>query len=232
MNIVVTGASSGIGYATVLEMVRQKVTRIYALGRNAVKLQQLQNACAAIGDTEVILVECDLTQINFEDLRSVFGENCIDVLINNAGALVYAPFENISPTDLDLIYKTNVYAPFLLTQLLLPNLKKSKIAHVVNIGSMGGVQGSLKFSGLSVYSSSKAAIAGLSECLAQELKTQGIKVNCLALGAVNTEMLASAFPGYKSEMEPQMMAEYIVDFALKQHKFINGKIVAVSATTP
>jgi NAD(P)-dependent dehydrogenase (short-subunit alcohol dehydrogenase family) len=116
--------------------------------------------------------------------------------------------------------------------LLLPALKKSKNAHVVNISSMGGFQGSAKFSGLSAYSSSKSALSGLSECLAEELKPYHIAVNCLAIGAVQTEMLGKAFPGYKAPLKPSEMAEYLCDFALQGHRYFNGKIIPVSSSTP
>ena len=94
------------------------------------------------------------------------------------------------------------------------------------------LQGSAKFPGLTAYSSSKAAIAGLTECLAEELKDKNISVNCLAIGAVQTEMLEEAFPGYKAPLSPKQMAEYIFDFALKGHQYYNGKILPVSSSTP
>ena len=97
---------------------------------------------------------------------------------------------------------------------------------------MGGVQGSSKFAGLSAYSSSKSALSGLTECLAEELKEKNISVNCLALGAVQTEMLSKAFPGYKAPLQPKQMANFIVDFALTGHQYFNGKIIPVSSTTP
>jgi len=97
---------------------------------------------------------------------------------------------------------------------------------------MGGFQGSVKFKGLSYYSASKAAIACLTECLATEFADSGISVNCLALGAVQTEMLNEAFPGYKAPVDSLQMAEYITDFALRGHKVFNGKILPVAMSTP
>jgi 3-oxoacyl-[acyl-carrier protein] reductase len=156
----------------------------------------------------------------------------IDILINNAGFLVNKQFEDISNDELKKVYDVNVFAPFKLIQLLLPLLKKSSRAHIVNISSMGGVQGSSKFSGLSAYSSSKAAIASLSECLAEEFKGDHISVNALAIGAVQTEMLSEAFPGYIAPLNPKEMAEYIFKFATEGAKYFNGKIISVSSTTP
>ena len=232
MNVVVTGASTGIGYEIVKELVRSKVDTIYIISRNRNKLDTLKEECKVIGKTEVVVLPLDLCEINTMDLNSIIANETIDVIINNAGQLVNKPFESISLLQLEQVYQTNVFGPFLLLQQLLPNLRKSKIAHVVNIGSMGGVQGASKFSGLTAYSSSKAALASLTECLAEELKKDNIKVNCLALGAVNTEMLSAAFPGYVAEMQPKDMAKYIVHFALVDHQFINGKIIPLSFSTP
>lgn len=232
MNVVVTGASSGIGYAVVKELVKQKASVIYVISRNGEKLNHLKEECKSIGATDVIVIPMDLNGMNADKLKLIIGENSIDILINNAGSLVNAPFSEINLQQLEQVYKTNVFAPFLLIQLLIPNLTQSKIAHVVNIGSIGGVQGSSKFPGLSAYSSSKAAIAGLSECLAEELKEFHIKVNCLALGAVNTEMLANAFPGYVANINPEEMAKYIVHFAMNDYKYMNGKVLSISSTTP
>ncbi|MBL7933330.1 MAG: SDR family oxidoreductase, partial [Bacteroidia bacterium] len=138
----------------------------------------------------------------------------------------------ISSAELTSVYQTNVFAPFILTQKLVPLMGRKSKAHIVNISSMGGVQGSSKFPGLSAYSSSKTALCGLTECLAEELKTNNISVNCLAIGSVQTEMLAKAFPGYKAPLSAKQMAEFISDFALNGHKYFNGKIIPVSSTTP
>jgi NAD(P)-dependent dehydrogenase (short-subunit alcohol dehydrogenase family) len=97
---------------------------------------------------------------------------------------------------------------------------------------MGGFQGSAKYKGLSYYSASKAAIACLTECLAKEFSEYGIRVNCLALGAVQTEMLDEAFPGYKAPVNAKQMAEFVSGFALNGHKFFNGKILPVAIGNP
>ncbi|MCK7533451.1 MAG: SDR family oxidoreductase [Marinilabiliales bacterium] len=98
-----------------------------------------------------------------------------------------------------------------------------KGAHIVNISSMGGYQGSSKYKGLSYYSASKAAISCLSECLAGEFSGTGITVNCLALGAVQTEMFEEAFPGSQAPVSTMEMAQFIVNFALNGNRFFNGK---------
>jgi NAD(P)-dependent dehydrogenase (short-subunit alcohol dehydrogenase family) len=97
---------------------------------------------------------------------------------------------------------------------------------------MGGVQGSAKFPGLAAYSSSKAALANLSELLAEELKEKNIRVNCLALGAAQTEMLETAFPGYKAPVTAAEMAQWVGWFAINGHRFFNGKVLPVALSTP
>jgi NAD(P)-dependent dehydrogenase (short-subunit alcohol dehydrogenase family) len=117
-----------------------------------------------------------------------------------------------------------------LTRIALPYLQKG--SHVVTISSMGGIQGSLKFPGLSAYSSSKGAVITLSELLAEEYKELGIAFNVLALGAVQTEMLEEAFPGYQAPISAANMAQYIVDFTLTGNQYYNGKVLEVSSTNP
>ena len=129
-------------------------------------------------------------------------------------------------------FHVNLFSTVNLLKAIKPYLKASDQAHVVNIGSMGGFQGSSKFPGLAAYSSAKGALAILTECLAEEWKNDGISVNCLCLGAVNTEMLASAFPGYKAPLDAVEMAEFIADFAVKAQRFMNGKIIPVALSDP
>jgi NAD(P)-dependent dehydrogenase (short-subunit alcohol dehydrogenase family) len=228
--ILITGASSGVGYQTALQLA-EKGHAVIALARNAKLLNQLSNA----SNGKIISLPHDLSQLNFDGLLTFLKEKTvskIDVLINNAGQLVNKPFENISKEDLQTAYNTNVFAPYLLIQSLLPLLKNSNNPHVINISSVGGIQGSVKFSGLSAYSSSKGALSILTECLAEEFKEINIKVNCLALGAVNTEMLAKAFPGYNAPLSASEMGNYVTWFAENGHQYFNGKIIPVALSTP
>ncbi len=227
MNIIVTGASRGIGF----ELVKHFLSdghKVCCLTRNLDSLKKLSHP-------GLIYYATDLSSQKSIDEAVVFINQHfthVDCIINNAGLLVNKSYELISYTELQNVYQVNVFAPYYLTQQLLPLLGKQSKTHVVNISSMGGFQGSAKFAGLSAYSSSKAAIAGLTECLAEELKEKNISVNCLAIGAVQTEMLAEAFPGYQAPLSPKQMAEYIFDFTLKGHQYYNGKILPVSSSTP
>jgi NAD(P)-dependent dehydrogenase (short-subunit alcohol dehydrogenase family) len=154
----------------------------------------------------------------------------VDILINNAGYLVNKPFSEITSEEFKRCYNVNLFGVVDVAKTVLPFMTKN--GHVVNISSMGGIQGSTKFSGLSAYSSSKGALITLTEVLAEEFKETGPSFNVLALGAVQTEMLEEAFPGYKASLSAIEMAKYIADFALKGNKFYNGKVLQVSNSTP
>lgn len=151
-------------------------------------------------------------------------------MINNSGYLVSKPFDKLRREDFLRSFDVNVFGTAAITQAVLPFMKKS--GHVVNISSMGGVQGSLKFPGLAAYSSSKGAMITLTEVLAEEYKETGPSFNAMALGAVQTEMLEEAFPGYKAPHTAKEMAQYIMDFSLTGNKYYNGKILEVSSSTP
>ena len=148
----------------------------------------------------------------------------------SAGCLIKKPFTEISEVELEDSFRVNCFSPFILTQSLIPFFTKD--AHVLSISSMGGVQGSKKFPGLSAYSTSKSTLITLTECLAEEFKMTDFIFNCLALGAVNTEMLNKAFPGYDAPISASEMGEFIVDFFLNGGKYFNGQVIPVSLTTP
>ena len=116
--------------------------------------------------------------------------------------------------------------------MLFRSLEKKIHAHVVNISSMGGIQGSLKFRGLSAYSSSKGALITLTECLSEELKEEGIRVNCIALGSVETEMFSTAFPGMKASAKADEMGAWVGRFGIEGCIYFNGKTLPISIATP
>jgi short-subunit dehydrogenase len=237
MNIIITGASKGIGYELVKIFAKNKSNTIIALARNHNLLDQLKNECNNQNSGgHVIAMPFDLENPNHVK-KQLKKEICkhihsVDILINNAGNLVNKPFEELSIEEMETSFHINTISPAVIIQELIPLLQKSGNAHVVNISSMAGFQGSSKFPGLSIYSSSKAAIASLTECLAEEYKDQNITFNALALGAVNTEMLAEAFPDLKAPLNADEMASFIGDFALNGHKYFKGKILPVNLSTP
>ena len=224
-NIVITGTSRGIGFELV-QLFAKAGHKVLALSRNAKPVQNLNldNVTAFsfdLGDSK-----------GYKNVEDFINNdwNQVDVLINNAGALLNKPFAETTMEDFEHVYKTNVYGVSELTRIVLPFMKKQ--SHVVTISSMGGVQGSMKFPGLAAYSSSKAAVITLTELLAEEYKASGVSFNVLALGAVQTEMLEEAFPGYQAPIRALEMAEYILYFSLNGNKYYNGKLLQVSNSTP
>ena len=233
MNIIITGASSGIGFEAALELSLDVKNKVVCIARSADKLRKLLEIAKSITPTCTILpVEFDLVKDDYQVLIPFIKEKLgtVDILINNAGALINKPFVETTAVDLADMLEHNVMSHFKMTQAILPFMSSG--AHIVNIGSMGGFQGSLKFPGLAAYSASKAALHTLTECMAQELAETGIKINCLALGSAQTEMLEAAFPGYESPVMAFEMGKYIADFARTAHKFFNGKVLPVAVTTP
>ncbi len=224
-NVIITGTSRGIGFE-LAQLFAKNNYQVLALSRNSATLEKLnlKNITTISVD---LSIENDLKKVT--DFVSKNWKE-VDVLINNAGKLINKPFKNLTSEDFLEVYKVNVFAVAELTRLLIPYLKKG--SHVVNISSIGGIQGSVKFPGLAAYSSSKGALLTLTEVLAEEYKEQQISFNALALGAVQTEMLEEAFPGYNASVSADEMADYIYNFALTGNKYYNGKILQVSSTTP
>ncbi len=223
-NIIVTGTSRGIGFELALQFANAG-HQVLALSRKTpqILIENPNITCLSVD----LSSEEDLTKV--EHFLSTSWKK-IDALVHNAGTLLLKPFSETSLEEFENIYKVNVFGVANLTRICLPFLQKG--SHVVTISSMGGIQGSLKFAGLSAYSSSKGAVITLSELLAEEYKEQGIAFNVLALGSVQTEMLEEAFPGYKAPLTAIEMASYIYDFTLTGNKYYNGKVLQVSSTNP
>ncbi len=223
-NIIITGTSRGIGYELALQFANAGY-QVLAISRKTpqILVDHKNITCLSVD----LSVSEDLVQV--ENFLSSTWKN-VDILINNAGSLLLKPFAETTPEEFENIYKVNVFGVANLTRICIPYLQKG--SHVVTISSMGGIQGSMKFAGLSAYSSSKGAVITLSELLAEEYKEQGFAFNVLALGSVNTEMLSEAFPGYIAPLSAIEMANYIFDFALTGNKFYNGKVLQVSSSTP
>ncbi len=230
MNIIITGASRGIGLEMVKHFAANKENRVVAVSRNIKPLEDISK------NNNVYPISLDLTAlIKDETILSSFVSEIFsktDIIINNAG---YLKAENFVSSDVNSaieMFNVNYFGLSQVIKTMYESLKQADNPHIVNISSMGGFQGSAKFAGLSHYSASKAAVVSLTEVLAEEFKKDNIKVNALALGAVETEMLNEAFPGYKAPICAKDMAAFICNFAQETHRYINGKVVPVSLSTP
>lgn len=224
-HIIITGTSRGIGF---------ELVKLFAYaGHKVLSLSRNQHPVEALKHKNVTCFTFDLCDENDILKLTSFLENefkTVDILINNAGKLINKPFLDITSGEFEEVYKVNVFGVAEVIKAAIPYMSKN--GHVVSISSMGGVQGSVKFPGLSAYSSAKGALITLTEILAEEYKETGPSFNVLALGAVQTEMLNEAFPGYKAPVSALEMAQYIFEFSLNGHKFYNGKLLQVSSSTP
>jgi len=223
--VIITGTSRGIGFE-LAQLFASQGHQVLALSRNDKPLQSLN-----IENITTLSVDvCKNDEL--EKVQRFLSEDWkeVDILIHNAGFLINKPFAELTKDDFYRVYDVNVFGVAELTQVCLPYLKSG--SHVVTISSMGGIQGSMKFPGLAAYSSAKGAAITLSELLAEEYKEQGIAFNVLAIGAVQTEMLAEAFPDYQAPLSASEMAEYVFNFATTGNKFYNGKVLQVSSSTP
>jgi short-subunit dehydrogenase len=235
--VIITGASRGIGFETAKFFMRLDHFKVIALSRNKPGLELLADTCSRLNKTsELIPVVFDFDDFLADPSKGIQpitkSLRHVDILINNAGFLLKKSFDQVGSGDILKMFRVNFMGPSLLIRELLPFMGRAGDTHIVNIGSMGGFQGSTRFPGLACYSASKAALANLTESLAVEFKGKNIFINCLALGAVQTEMLAQAFPGYNAPVKPEEIAAFIGDFALHSHKFMNGKIIPLALSNP
>jgi short-subunit dehydrogenase len=230
MKIIVTGGSKGIGKQIALYLAGDKNNNVLITGRDQKSLVEVSDS---VENKNIKYLVSDFSKLHYapevfkNQVKSVFDS--FDILINNAGCLYSENFIKFSEVQAREIMEVNFFAPMIIIRSLVTMMNKG--SHIVNISSMGGFQGSAKFQGLSYYSATKSALACISECLAVELKELEISVNCLALGSVQTEMLESAFPGYKAPVTASEMGKYISDFALNGNRFYNGKIIPVALIT-
>ncbi len=220
--ILVTGTSSGIGHQICIQAAKMNFA-VISVSRNIEPLKDI----GGIESFAIDITNKDSVDEFIANLKS--RKIKIDILINNAGYLVSELFGDTTYDSFKKTFDVNVFGLAEITRSLIPIINSD--GHVINISSIGGVNGSKKFPGLSAYSSSKAAVIALTEVLAEEYQN-GPSFNVLALGAVQTKMLKEAFPDYNADTKPEEMAKYILDFAINGNKLFNGKLISVSNSNP
>lgn len=224
----ITGASSGIGYKTAEHLALREVN-VIVVARTESKLNELEEKYP----DQIKALALDITDEHSGiEIKKYLTSKGIKLngIVHNAGLLIAKPFAELTIEDWQKQLDVNLLAPVFITRNLLGHLNED--AHILNISSMGGFMGSSKFPGLSAYSASKGALSILTECLTVELADQNIKCNCLCLGAVQTEMLETAFPGMQAPVTADEMGSYVSDFLMNGHKFYNGKILPVALADP
>ena len=217
-NAIITGTSSGLGF----ELVNKFIAENY-------NIISLSRSTCSIKSSLVEHCNFDITNPkSISELKKLIQSKykTIDILINNAGMLINKPFVELSKKEFISVYDVNFFGVIELVQGILPFFKSK--SQIINISSIGGINGTNKFKGLSAYSSSKGALNILTEVLAEEFKETGPVINSLCLGSVQTKMLEQAFPGYKAQVQPREMANFIYDFSQSGGKVFNGKIIPIS----
>ena len=233
MKILIIGASSGLGEQTTKILSKKAdVSALFLVSRSEDKLSTLKKEVESNGKICEFL-SLDLARVNEVEtkLSAFLSDKELDVLFFNAGTLVNGRLVETNLSDIEKTFKINTLSFIESWKAVYPKIKNSSTPQVIVSGSMGGVQGSVKFPGLAAYSSSKSSLASLCEVLAVEHEEENIIFNCLAFGAINTKMLQEAFPDYVCDVSPESMAEYVVNFMTGPRLF-NGKVLPVSITTP
>lgn len=219
----VTGASRGIG-KEIARALADAGHGVIATARTAQGLNELATAYPK----NVVAVSADLS--TDAACAALAGMGPLDGMAHAAGLLINKPFHELMDGDWQTMWEVNVMSAVRLARHLSPVFTPG--AHMVLIGSMGGVQGTSKYPGLSAYSATKGALSVLTESLAAEWGPRGISVNCLALGAVQTDMLAQAFPGYQAPVSAERMGTHIASFLTTAGDIHNGKILQVALNNP
>lgn len=198
MNILVTGASRGIGKA-IAENLITLGHEVFVSARNEELLKEYKNYCV-----------CDLAN-GIEKLGEYIKANEIDVLVNNAGEYIYSAIENMTYEQIEHITKVNFEAPMYLISKAIPYMKLKKWGRIINIGSISGVMGEAN---ASLYSATKSALFGATKALALELAEYGITVNTINPGWVDTEM------GNSSANDGEFTKDEIVE-CIPQRRFVS-----------
>lgn len=199
----VTGASAGIGAATVRRLAARGC-RVIAVARRDSKLRELAAQCDGPAGC-VRPVQADITDPAAARAcvaRAVEEFGQLDVLVNNAGIMLLGPFETSPVEDWVTMMRLNIEAMLHLTQEAIPHLRKAAagergVADIVNVGS---VAGRVARSNFSVYAATKFGVTAFSEALRQELGPAGIRVCCVEPGQVSTELLSHVEPGFRERL--------------------------------
>ena len=228
----VTGAGRGIGRAVALAL-SERGARVAFLSRNSKELESAANNLKG----EVLVLPCDVSNESsvmtaFEKIDQNWGR--IDILVNNAGFISLEEIQFLTAENLDQTFGVNVRGAFLCAREAMTRMKAqytsdaTQTFSIVNVSSLGGIRGNEKFKGMSAYVASKHAVVGLTEALAVEGREFGARVNCVAPGAVDTQMLWTAVPYFKTNTKPEDLVGtflYLCDPAMSAK--VTGAVIEV-----
>jgi len=215
---IVTGASSGIGRATA-EILRSRGAIVAAFARRASE-----------AGLEMLTIDGDVSdpaaiERLFTETESKLGD--CDILVNCAGMIDPKILTEVTPEEWDRMFAVNVRGTYLASRRALPSMIARRAGAIVNVASISGVPGPEKFPGWVSYCASKAAVIGMTEALAVEVKQFGIRVNSVSPGSVDTKMWAEASGGAPAAMTAGEVAEVICFLASDRARAVNGQDVHV-----
>ena len=200
MNILITGASKGIG-----ECIAHNLDgNIFAVGRCEDRLKQYDN-----------YLVCDFEK-DIEILGEYIEENKIDVVVNNAGEYIYKETDQITMPEIERITRVNLEVPMYIISKVLPYMKSKNWGRIINIGSISGVMGE---AGACIYSASKSGLIGMTKAIALEIAQYGITINTINPGWVETDL------GNSSVEESEFSKEEVVE-CIPQKRFVEPVEIA------
>jgi NAD(P)-dependent dehydrogenase (short-subunit alcohol dehydrogenase family) len=231
--VVVTGAGRGIGAATA-RLLASRGARVALLSRSPLELESVaQEITHASGKGRALALVADVSdeeavESAFAQVRRTWGP--AHILVNNAGTIVRVPLAEMTVAQWDHVMAVNLRGSFLCARAAFRQMRDSGCGgSIVNISSLGGIRSTLKFEGFTAYVTSKHGVVGLTECLSVEGKSHGIRVNCVAPGAVDTQMLRSAAPFLKTNTQPEAIAELITYLCDDQKSHaLTGAVIEVN----
>jgi len=228
----VTGASRGIGAAIAVALDRAGA-RVALSARDRTRLDEV----AASLQNGPVIIEADLADAAAPEglaAAALDALETVDILVNNAAAAARLPTLELDAALIDNLYAVNVRAPLLLITALLPAMQKSRRGSIINLSSVSGVVGTPR---RAAYAATKGALDAATRSLARELGGDGIRVNAVAPGVVDTDLWArnKAIPGVIEEIDaqtalgrwavPEDIADVVVFLASDAARFITGETI-------
>ncbi|ATB29589.1 SDR family NAD(P)-dependent oxidoreductase [Melittangium boletus] len=233
-NALVTGGSRGIGRAITLALARQGVNVVACYRQRSEAVESLAREAQELGN--ITLVQADVCRE--EDVARLF-ETCrerferLDIVVNNAGAISHIPLSDLTPAEWHRMLDTNLTSIYLVVREALPLLSEG--ASVINVGSSVATRG---MAACAHYTASKAGIIGLTRSLCKELGPRGIRVNTLAPGIIETDMVSRLTPEQRKKYEamaavgrlgqPEDIAGAVLYLASDLSRFVSGITLEVN----